>query len=77
MGSFDVRGLYGLDGVAPGFDGPVEYMVRVESDADEEVVQEVLDWVDETSPLIDILTKPVELRRTVQLNRHAVKQACS
>jgi uncharacterized OsmC-like protein len=65
--TIDVCGLYGVDESKLGFDGPVCYAVRVESPADEAAVREVLDWVDAHSPLTNILRKPVELQRELQL----------
>jgi uncharacterized OsmC-like protein len=65
--TIDVCGQYGVDESKLGLDGPVRYAVRVESPADEAAVLEVLDWVDAHSPLTNILRKPVELRRELQL----------
>jgi len=66
-GTIDVCGQYGLDDSKLGFDGPVTYVVRVDSPAPKAAVLEVLDWVDAHSPLTNIFRKPVELRREVQL----------
>ena len=65
--TIDVCGQYGLDDSKLGFDGPVRYVVRVDSPAREHAVLEVLDWVDAHSPLTNILRKPVELGREVQI----------
>lgn len=65
-GSFDGCGLYGVGDVAAGFDGPVRYSVRIYSPTGEEEVIEALDWSEAHSPLMDILTKPVELLRKLE-----------
>lgn len=67
--TIDVAGQYGLDDSKLGFDGPVTYAVRVDSPTADEEVLKVLDWVDAHSPLTNILRKPVELRRELQLTR--------
>jgi len=67
--TIDVCGQYGIDDSKLGFDGPVTYAVRVDSPAADQAVLEVLDWVDAHSPLTNILRKPVELVRELQLTR--------
>jgi len=67
--TIDVCGQYGLDDAKLGFAGPVTYAVRVESAASDDAVREVLDWVDASSPLANILRQPVELRRELRLAR--------
>ena len=66
---YDVCSAFGLDGAQLGFDGPVQYTVRIDSPADQEAVMDALNWVDAHSPLTNILRNPNELQRTVSIAR--------
>ena len=70
-GSFDVRGLYGMDGVSPGFEGPLVYTVHVQSPASEAELAAALKTVEAQSPLLNILTKPPVLQRELRHNSAA------
>lgn len=64
-GDIDLRGLLGMDpSVRNGFDGVVVGM-KVEADASEEVIDELIAVAQARSPLFDILSNPtpVEIRR--------------
>jgi uncharacterized OsmC-like protein len=58
-GDLDLRAFLGLsDAVRPGYEG-IEVRYRVEADAPKEQLEELCAYVQRTSPVLDILTRPV------------------
>jgi uncharacterized OsmC-like protein len=58
-GDLDLRPFLGLsDGLRPGFEG-IDVRYRVRSDAPRERLVELCEYVQRTSPVLDILTNPV------------------
>lgn len=68
---FDVCGWYGVSDIPPGFVGPLRYHVRVESPADPAVVEQILANAEAHSPLLDILTRPMQVERRLTVNGSA------
>ncbi len=64
---YDARGMFGVDdAVSPGWTA-VRYSVRISSPADAKRVQELLDWADRHSPLLD------DFRRAIPVaGRHEI-----
>jgi len=63
---YDVRGEYGLDDVAPGYE-QIRYVVTVESDAPEDEVRRVLDEADAYSPYLHLFRNPQDVRRDLRI----------
>lgn len=65
-GDLDLRGFLGLsDRVRPGYEGlTVRY--RVEADAPREKIIELCDYVQKTSPVLDIIRNPVPVRVSLE-----------
>ena len=63
---YDARGMYGLDGVPPGYT-EIRYVVTVESDSSEEDVMRVLDQADACCDYLFVFREPNEVRREVRI----------
>ena len=63
---YDARGMFGLDGIAPGW-RRVRYTVTVESPASEEEIQRLVEHADARSPLLDDFRRPLEITRDVKV----------
>jgi uncharacterized OsmC-like protein len=63
-GDLDVRGILDLGGARPGFQN-IRMTMRVKGDASDEVLRELIDFVQRHSPVLDIVSNPVPV--TVQL----------
>lgn len=64
-GDLDLRPFLGLsDEVRPGYEG-IEVRYRVAADAPKEQLEELCAYVQRTSPVLDILTKPVPVTVTM------------
>lgn len=64
-GDLDLRAFLGLsDEVRPGYDN-IEVKYRVEADASHEKIQELCDYVQDTSPVLDMLRNPVPVKVTL------------
>jgi uncharacterized OsmC-like protein len=64
---FDAAGYYGVVDVAPGYLA-VRCNVRVESNADEDVIRNMLDAADARSPWLDVFTRGIPVKRNVNIN---------
>jgi uncharacterized OsmC-like protein len=63
---YDSRANLGLDGIPPGYK-QVRYIVRVESDAPEEIVRRLLDEADEHCDFLAVFAQPQDVRREVHI----------
>jgi uncharacterized OsmC-like protein len=63
-GDLDVRGILDLGGARPGFQN-IRMTMRVKGDASDELLRELIDFVQRHSPVLDIVSNPVPV--TVQL----------
>lgn len=65
-GELDLRGYLGLgDSVRPGYKN-LEYTVRIESDASEEVLREILEEAERTSPMFDNISNDVPISSSLK-----------
>ena len=65
-GDLDLQGFLGLsESVRPGFIG-IELRYRVKADAPREKLEELCDYVQRTSPMLDILRNPVPVNITLE-----------
>ncbi len=63
-GDIDLNGFFGIRPIRPGL-SDVKLAFRVRADADEAVLQEILDAAQNLSPIFDTVTKPVDVRATL------------
>ena len=63
-GAMDLNGFFGLQPIRPGL-SDVTLSYRVRSDADSQMLQEILDAAKSLSPVFDSVTKPVGVEATV------------
>jgi uncharacterized OsmC-like protein len=63
---YDSRGMYGVDGVAPGYTG-MRYVVHLESPASEAEVMRMLDDADAHSDFLHVFRNPQNVSREVRL----------
>lgn len=61
----DIRGMFGIGDVRPGFNG-ISISLRVRSDADDDVVDELLQTAVRTSPIADSVGNPVPIQPELQ-----------
>lgn len=65
-GDLDLRAFLGLsEDVRPGYEG-IRLTYRVKSDAPREKIEELCDYVQKTSPVLDILRNPVPVTVTLK-----------
>ncbi|HKI58710.1 MAG TPA: OsmC family protein [Trueperaceae bacterium] len=64
-GDIDLNGFFGLRQVPPGL-ADVKLAFRVRSDADEAVLQEVLEAARSLSPILDTVTRPVRVDASLE-----------
>lgn len=65
-GDIDLRGYFGLDSdVRPGYTG-IEYVVRVKSEADREVIEDILRTAERTSPMLDNIRNGVPVKSRLE-----------
>lgn len=64
-GKIDLNGFFGLQPIRPGL-SDVKVDFRVESDADDAVLEEILEATRAHSPIFDTLTRPVEVVTSVR-----------
>lgn len=62
----DARGSYGIDGISPAHKR-MKYIVRIESPAPDEKIQEVIEKADAHSPILMDIKKPIPIEREVQI----------
>jgi uncharacterized OsmC-like protein len=68
---YDSRGIYGVDGVPPGY-REIRYIVHIESNAPESEILRVLDAADAHSDFLHVFREPQTVRREVRFkNRRA------
>jgi uncharacterized OsmC-like protein len=60
-GAIDLNGMFGLKQIRPGL-SDVALSFRVKSDADPQILQEILDAAQSLSPVFDSVTKPVGVK---------------
>jgi uncharacterized OsmC-like protein len=65
----ELAGMLSVDASAPPGPTEVRYHVEVESPDDAERVQSILDEGDRLSPLLDVFTRFVTMRRTTEIRR--------
>ncbi|PWN08135.1 OsmC family protein [Rhodohalobacter mucosus] len=63
---FDARAMFGVGKNPPGFK-EIRYDVMIESEADEETLQELIEKADAHSPVLDDFTRPVPVKRRVHI----------
>ncbi len=63
---FDARGMFGIDDRPPGFE-ELRYNVYIESTADKEEVQKVIDKADRHSPVLDDFKRAIPVEREVNI----------
>ncbi|MGM0547627.1 MAG: OsmC family protein [Bacteroidota bacterium] len=63
---FDARGMFGIDDRPPGFE-ELRYNIYIESTADEEEVQKVIDKADRHSPVLDDFKRAIPIERDVTI----------
>ena len=63
-GAMDLNGFFGLQPIRPGV-SDVKIALRVQSDAEESVLREVLEAAQAHSPVFDSVTRPVGVETTV------------
>ncbi|MBZ0155200.1 MAG: OsmC family protein [Alphaproteobacteria bacterium] len=67
-GHIDLRGLFAMDDTAfPGFK-KITYETSIESPADRETLQKLVDMVESHCPVYDTLVRPVEVKGEVTIN---------
>lgn len=66
-GELDARGFYAVSPVAPGFSA-VRYRVRIKSPEMPERVRALVETVQHTCPVLDILQRPLPIQGDVELN---------
>lgn len=71
---YDSGGSHGVTDVPPGY-RQVRYIVTVESDAPEADVMRALDEADAHSPYRDVFTRPIDVRREVNIAQGTRHQA--
>ncbi len=69
---YDSRGMYGLDGVSPGY-REVRYLVKIESSAPESDILKMLDQADAHSPYLAVFSEPQVVEREVVLTSGRVR----
>ena len=66
-GELDLRGYLGVDdSVRPGYKN-LEYTVRIESDASEETLREILEAAERTSPMFDNISNGVPISSSLEV----------
>ncbi|MEX0610366.1 MAG: OsmC family protein [Balneolaceae bacterium] len=63
----DASGMFGISSNPPGFK-EMRYKVYIQSSASEEDVQELIDWADEHSPVLDDFKRAIPVKREVYIN---------
>jgi uncharacterized OsmC-like protein len=63
---YDSRGMYGVDGVSPGYKG-IRYLVKIETTAQESEVLAMMDQADAHSPYLSVFSEPQDLNREVRI----------
>lgn len=64
--SYDDGPLFGTNNEVPGY-LQVKYIVRIESDASEETIMQLLDEADQHSPYLDVFTRAQDCIREVKI----------
>lgn len=74
-GDIDLRGLFGIDNIKPGFQ-EVEYITNIKSSADPEVIEQLIQTVEKNCPVLDILSRPIKVKSKINIidNIQLVKQ---
>lgn len=67
-GYLDLRGLFGMDESIPSGYQSVQYQTTIESDADEETLKQLVATVESHCPVLDTLTRPMEVKGEVSIN---------
>lgn len=67
-GYLDLRGLFGMDESIPSGYQSVQYQTSIESDADEETLKQLVATVESHCPVLDTLTRPMEVKGEVSIN---------
>ncbi len=66
-GALDLRGYFGLDeNIRPGYEG-LEYTVRIQSDADPVVIEQLLRETEQSSPMYDNIRNGVPIRSSLEV----------
>ncbi|MGH8670427.1 MAG: OsmC family protein [Burkholderiales bacterium] len=74
-GYLDLRGLFALDeNVAAGYT-KIQFETRIKSSADPEAIKKLADMVENHCPVLDTLTRAVEVSGKVTLNEGSVYEA--
>lgn len=64
---FDARGMYAVDDAVPAGWLALRYSVSITSPAPEDRVREVIDQADRHSPILDDISRPVPVARTLRV----------
>lgn len=67
-GYLDLRGLFGMDESIPSGYQSIQYQTSIESDADEETLKQLVATVESHCPVLDTLTRPMEVKGEVSIN---------
>jgi uncharacterized OsmC-like protein len=71
-GDLDLRGLFGMDpGTPPGFE-KIVYETELDSPADDEILRNLVQTVESHCPVLDTLTRPVDVSGSVTINGHPI-----
>lgn len=66
-GDLDLRGYFGLDpDIRPGYTG-IQYTVKVKSDADRAVIEDILRTAERTSPMLDNIRNGVPVTTRLEM----------
>jgi putative redox protein len=66
-GDLDLRGYFGLDSdIRPGYTG-IQYTVKVKSDADRAVIEDILRTAERTSPMLDNIRNGVPVTTRLEM----------
>jgi uncharacterized OsmC-like protein len=73
-GELNVRGLFGVDGSTPAGYSRIHYETVIESDADEAQVKKLAEMAESHCPVLDTLTRAVEVTGTVSTKKKGRKK---
>ena len=72
-GELDLHGLFGMDsGTPPGYE-KIVYETELDSPADSETLRKLVQTVESRCPVLDTLTRPVDVSGSVTINGHPIE----
>ncbi len=72
-GSLDLRGLLAMDDLVPAGYSSISYETTIDSDADDDTLKNLVDMVDAHCPVLDTLTRPIEVSGSVSVKQNGRK----